>query len=537
MNQEKRETQKTLKYTNELFSAESTVQVSKSIEGDILTVKGFASVETVDRSSDFVPATEFNVKSFMAKPVLLYNHKYWVDDKGNEIAIGKPTEMYVAELSLDDDENYAVIDYYSREVKDKFPKDKSPDLKVGDRGLWVIAEVSVKEVSDMVSRGELNAFSWRGLTRVKYVELPDGSEQKVLTDIDLFEVSLVNIPANGQATLSIAKSEGYEYTKTDGFTVQSVMMNKNTFENVDMVSAYLKGHRLDHDKMREDSDSYVSVQRSLQEFDPDSLISLQLTNGVNVVAGHLTSKQAPRGWHAESVNEDVLAHYSDLLSETSQNKEPDMAKNKASRKKSTATVEPEVEAPIVDETAETVETVEEVAETTNETSETAEVAETAKEESPIVEAANEQMDNAEAPQVPEQLEALAAFVSKAATDAISDTFKNTLAPALENIANTLGGVNEAVTSLEEKMFTTTEETEAVVAESIETDTDADTDTEATAETVNTDAVAKSLASLQEQMTAIAKSFPDTVRDEVIEKQAKSKDPNSCFNNLWPFIER
>lgn len=534
---------KTLKSTSELFSAESTVTVEKAVGADLLTVKGFASVETVDRSLDFVPSTEFNVKSFMAKPVLLYNHKYWIDEKGNEVAIGKPTEMYVAELAAaEDEDNYVVLDYYSREVKDYFPKEKSPDLKEGDKGLWVIAEVSVKDVAEMVERGELNAFSWRGLTRVKYVELPDGTEQKVLTDIDLFEVSLVSIPANGQATLSIAKSEGYEYANVDGFTVQSVKMEKKNFENVGMVSAYLEGHRLDYDKMREDSDSYISVQRSLQEFDPDSLISLKLTDGVSIVAGHLTTKSAPRGWQAESLTEECLEQLSETLS--SEQKEPIMAKKKTSRK-ATAVAEPEVDAtatdiveePIVeatttpeDESAEEAEAAE-AAEAADVVEDLTDSSEETTEDSPIVEAAAEQMDNGTMPDLPQSLEALAQFVGKSASSSIETSFKESLAPALEKIAETLSGVNNAVTSLEEKMLGN-----VVESTTEDTDTDADTNTEAQATSDDTDAIAKSLESLQEQMLAIAKSYPDSVRDEIIQKQ-QAGTANSCFDNLWPFISK
>ena len=62
----------------QLFAVKS--QVADAVEttgtGGLLTVKGFASVETIDRGRDLVPAEEFNIQSFMAKPVLMFNHKF-----------------------------------------------------------------------------------------------------------------------------------------------------------------------------------------------------------------------------------------------------------------------------------------------------------------------------------------------------------------------------------------------------------------------------------------------------------------------------
>ena len=50
---------------------------------DRLQVKGFASVETDDRSGDHTDPFEFNVDEFMAAPTLLMNHKFWIDHMVN----------------------------------------------------------------------------------------------------------------------------------------------------------------------------------------------------------------------------------------------------------------------------------------------------------------------------------------------------------------------------------------------------------------------------------------------------------------------
>ena len=165
-------------------------------------VKGFASVETADRSDEIVPPEEFNIKSFMAKATLLFNHRYWIDDNGNGRAIGSPKEMFVARLKdIGDNLNYGVERLSDNQIVDYFPKAKCPNIGPGTKGVWVRAEVTVPKVWEMVQKGELNAFSWRGLTRVGYKTNPDMTVSKLLKNIDLYEVSLVNVPDNG-ASLS-----------------------------------------------------------------------------------------------------------------------------------------------------------------------------------------------------------------------------------------------------------------------------------------------------------------------------------------------
>ena len=71
-------------------------------------------------------------------------------------------------------------------------------LKGGERGLWVECDIMVKDIADMVEDGRLNAFSWQGAIH--------RNAKGLITKIDLFEVSVVNIPANQGALLRIGKS-------------------------------------------------------------------------------------------------------------------------------------------------------------------------------------------------------------------------------------------------------------------------------------------------------------------------------------------
>ena len=72
-----------------LLALSSPFTVDKSTETRL--VKGFMSVELPDRSDELAPAEEFNIASFMAKPTLMYNHKFWYDEMGNSVPIGVPT--------------------------------------------------------------------------------------------------------------------------------------------------------------------------------------------------------------------------------------------------------------------------------------------------------------------------------------------------------------------------------------------------------------------------------------------------------------
>lgn len=510
---------------SELFTASAAVTTASTTYVDgILRVKGFASVETIDRGKDFVAATEFNIASFMSKPTLMYNHKFWNDDNGNEIAIGTIEEMFVGELQLGDDpENYVVFDSLTQEKKNYFPKNKAPDLRPGSKGLWVVAKVSVPAVVEMVLRGDINAFSWRGLSKVEVKMLPGGQAQRVITDVDLFEVSLVNIPANGQSTLAIAKSGQYEYSSVDGYTVHSLRMNRGTFSDVNLVSKYLAEHRLVSDIIKSDDSSYFSVQKSLCEFTPDSLISLHLDEGVDVVAGKLKPSKAPRGWQAE-----VFQTSKSCESSAINKKETQEMAAKINRKKSVDEIVTQDEAVVEI----TVKDPDEVVKEPDANATPNVVVESG--EDIAVPQETQDTDKAsavaEAPKMPAELQAFVEFLSKSTAATIEQTIKSTLSPALSELSVSLGTMNQSIILLHEKMVKVNS------ADNIDENNKKKSDTEVTAKAEQPVAMTNALEILQNQMQAIAKSFTDTVRDENVEKKVVSKtNPNACFDTLWPFL--
>ena len=145
----------------ELLNLASTVTFLEDSQDEKLYVKGFASAKTEDRGGDLVPPSEFKIKQFMSAPTLLINHKFWIDPRGNSVAVGKPVELHASKLVKlkDNSDDWGVKDLDSGEIVNTFPRSKMPNLSAGDEGLFVVAEVTQPEVKNMVERGELQAFS------------------------------------------------------------------------------------------------------------------------------------------------------------------------------------------------------------------------------------------------------------------------------------------------------------------------------------------------------------------------------------------
>ena len=144
----------------------STFKSVGTEDGSVM-IRGMASTNHSDRAGDVITAEAWKkggLDSFQNNPVILFNHNY---DK----PIGRATS-----------------------------------LKVTDSGLELEAKISkaAKDVCDLVKDGVLGAFSVG--FRVKdadYIEETDGLKIK---DAELFEVSVVSVPCNQEATFSLAKS-------------------------------------------------------------------------------------------------------------------------------------------------------------------------------------------------------------------------------------------------------------------------------------------------------------------------------------------
>ena len=151
---------------NKIFNLTSVFKAQSDDDGTI-KIQGYASTNDTDRAGDVIEKDAWlqgGLDNFKNNPILLFNHDY-------NSPIGKAT-----------------------------------GLEVTDRGLKIdgIISKSAGKIAEMVKEGILGAFSVG--FRVKdadYIEETDGLRIK---DAELFEVSVVSVPANQSAVFSVAKS-------------------------------------------------------------------------------------------------------------------------------------------------------------------------------------------------------------------------------------------------------------------------------------------------------------------------------------------
>ena len=132
-----------------------------------VNIKGYASTNDTDRAGDVIEKEAWEkggLDNYTNNPVVLFNHDY-------NRPIGRAT-----------------------------------GLETDDRGLRITANISKSagDVTNLVKEGILRALSVG--FRVKdadYIEETDGLK---ISDAELFEVSVVSVPANQAATFSVAKS-------------------------------------------------------------------------------------------------------------------------------------------------------------------------------------------------------------------------------------------------------------------------------------------------------------------------------------------
>lgn len=252
---------------------------------DRLGIKGFASVATEDRSGDRVDPFEFNIKEFMAAPTLLRDHKFWVDEMGNHVAVGRVLSMYPAELrrNPDDKENWIVWDLVNKKKLTTFPKAKVPSLRHKSRGLFVTAEVTVQAVIKQVLAGELGGMSWRGLVVIdSELDPVTNTVIRVLRDIDLYEISITHIPDHNQSTFMVGKSVDGKFEEVEGANIDDVELwkvelSKSQFPSEGMAREFLKLHKLE-ESMTETDDSFVAEQRPASDFDLDKTVRVKMAD-------------------------------------------------------------------------------------------------------------------------------------------------------------------------------------------------------------------------------------------------------------------
>jgi len=192
-------------------------------------VKGFASIEGIDRHGDNIPVKAFNVEEFMKNPQLWLNHGlYNRPSDGMAVPIGSVEKMHIVEIIAETESTFAVKDMLTGLVVDSAVDITKFLVKAGDKGLWVVAKIVEPAIIELVESKRINGFSWQG----SVYRNPNGTIKK----IDMIEVSLVYVPANARALLMIGKDTNYDAAQRFALTdvgLLYVLKNKSVKGDLD----------------------------------------------------------------------------------------------------------------------------------------------------------------------------------------------------------------------------------------------------------------------------------------------------------------
>lgn len=174
------------------------------IKGEKHLIKGFVSMNTLDRAADLVPPEAFDLDTYMTNPIIKYNHEWYKDANGNKQTVGHALFVYEAEIvDIEDKDFWGIKNLSTDKVTDSFKKSRLTSVVPGVRGLWTVGQITQEKVWESILRGEMQTFSWAGYARIAYLKI--GKEEfRVFTAIDLHEYSPVFVPCNPQATFDIA---------------------------------------------------------------------------------------------------------------------------------------------------------------------------------------------------------------------------------------------------------------------------------------------------------------------------------------------
>lgn len=141
--------------------------VEKDSKSDTLTIKGYANTVSKDRSGDVIVKEAWEkggMDDYLKNPIILAFHDY------------------------------------SR------PVGTTVDYNVTDKGLEIVAEISkaAGEVYNLIKDGVLKTFSV-GFS-IKDADYEKDVDTFFIKDLELYEISVVSVPANQDSTFSLAKS-------------------------------------------------------------------------------------------------------------------------------------------------------------------------------------------------------------------------------------------------------------------------------------------------------------------------------------------
>jgi len=189
-------------------------EATEEQESEVRTIRGFASMQGIDRDGDSIDPFLFDIETFMENPQLWIDHRRWKREDGNEVNAGMVEFMAVAEVRASEySDMWDIIDAKTGVKIDSVLRDDRNLFTEGDIGLWIVAKVMEPDIVNLLDDGRIRTFSWSG----KLIGHGDNPPDR----IDLLEVSLVHIPANTSALFFLDKSaseiESYFVRTSKGF--------------------------------------------------------------------------------------------------------------------------------------------------------------------------------------------------------------------------------------------------------------------------------------------------------------------------------
>jgi len=230
-------------------------------DSDSVFVKGFASVEVEDREGEIVDPLEFNVDTFVNTGTLLRDHKYISDPYGNHVSAGKVIAAEPAEIYKAKDGELSLKSIRTGDHITELLHEKHPELSVGDKGLFVVAEVTNDLAKREVKNGLLNAFSWKGWN----YRVQEGKQVR-LKSVDLSEISLVHQPVNNQSTyVRIADSDARILAHK--LNITKMKFRKAAYKSIGEVEVYLNARHITPVEIRESTDGFIAVLEDVSKYE------------------------------------------------------------------------------------------------------------------------------------------------------------------------------------------------------------------------------------------------------------------------------
>jgi len=263
-----------------------------------LVIKGFVSIRTRDRDREIVDPSAFDISSYMAAPAVLVNHALWRNRQGNRVGVGLPISMHEVKIKSGDKDTFIVWDVQKKAEIDRYPKERNPNIKTGDRGLYGFFRITDPDIIEKAQSGELSSFSWRGRSIPEFKHDPStNTSYKGYSHIDMWEVSLVDVPNNPQSSFVVAKD-----------AIHSFWFDKEEHDRESAVQALaLQG--ADAFELAEDAEKYYAYPagRDLRE---EGLLTVKSAQGVTMLIG--TPGQE------DSVSEESMSKFLEATSHTNQ---------------------------------------------------------------------------------------------------------------------------------------------------------------------------------------------------------------------------